>query len=104
MGLSALSRNFFSSFKRNPEARHLPILAPWSRRMAAATAPFRSLRRRPKKERKRNESFAKRNERFRTTTRKSLKTLAAKCSHFAGLFVFNDLTAVSFRSLPAIVG
>jgi hypothetical protein len=47
--------------------------------------------------RKRTESFAWRNERFRIAGRKSLESLPAKSCRFARLFVFNNLTAFSFR-------
>jgi hypothetical protein len=50
------------------------------------------------KQRKRKESFAKRNERLREEGRKSLKSLGAKSRDFAGLFVFNGLTAFLFRA------
>jgi hypothetical protein len=57
----------------------------------------------PKTPRKRIESFAWRNERFRIAGRKSLESLAAKLRRFARSFVFNNLTGFSFRlfSQPA---
>lgn len=51
----------------------------------------------PKTPRKRIESFAWRNERFRIAGRKSLESLAAKLRRFARSFVFNNLTGFSFR-------
>ena len=53
--------------------------------------------RQPKTPRKRTESFAWRNERFRIAGRKSLESLAAKLRRFARSFVFNNLTGFSFR-------
>jgi hypothetical protein len=44
---------------------------------------------------------AKRNEAFRTAGRKSLTSLIVSNQHFAGLFVFKDLPAVSFRAFFA---
>src|SRR5580692_4020550 len=52
-----------------------------------------------KRPRKRNEPFAKRNESFRSAGRRALKSLWAPNQHFAGLFVFNGLTAFSFRAV-----
>jgi hypothetical protein len=51
--------------------------------------------------RKRTESFAWRNERFRIAGRKSLESLPAKSRRFARSFVFNNLTGFSFRHLRA---
>jgi hypothetical protein len=50
---------------------------------------------------KRKERFAKRNESFRGAGRKALKSLWASNQHFAKLFVFNGLTAFSFRVVAA---
>ena len=60
---------------------------------------FRFLRRRAQNPRKRNESFAKRNETFRSAGRNPLKSLRAPNHDFAELFVFNGLTAFSFRAI-----
>ena len=53
--------------------------------------------RRAQNPRKRTESFAWRNERFRIAGRKSLESLPAKSRRFARSFVFNNLTGFSFR-------
>jgi hypothetical protein len=45
--------------------------------------------------------FAERNEGFRIAGRKSLKSLSAANDDFAGSFVFNGLSAVSFRGFLA---
>jgi hypothetical protein len=50
---------------------------------------------------KRKERFDKRNESFRSAGRKALKSLWAPNQHFAELFVFNGLTAFSFRAVAA---
>src|SRR5580692_3483244 len=60
--------------------------------------PFRASIR-PKGRENENEPFAKRNESFRSAGRKSLKSLWVPNQHFAGLFVFNGLTAFSFRAV-----
>jgi hypothetical protein len=59
---------------------------------------------RRKKRRKRKPSFAKRNERFRDAGRKSLISLWGEIGYFAGLFVFNDLTAFSLRAVALSPG
>jgi hypothetical protein len=59
---------------------------------------FRSAGRKPLKSLSaRSERFAKRNGPFRNTGRKPLKSLGAKPGHFAEVFVFNDLTTFLFR-------
>src|SRR5580704_13578435 len=60
--------------------------------------PFRASIR-PKGRENENEPFAKRNESFRSAGRKALKSLWVPNQHFAGLFVFNGLTAFSFRAV-----
>jgi hypothetical protein len=60
---------------------------------------FRFLRRRAQNPRKRNESFAKRNETLRSAGRNPLKSLRAPDHDFAELFIFNDLTAFSLRAI-----
>jgi hypothetical protein len=66
---------------------------------AVGFAPFRFGPREAEKAAKRKPSFAKRNERFRDTGRKSLISLWREIGYFAGLFVFNDLTAFSLRAV-----
>jgi hypothetical protein len=63
------------------------------------TAHFVSCVDEPKNPRKRNESFAKRNETFRSVGRNPLKSLRPSNQNFAELFIFNDLTAFSFRAI-----
>ena len=58
------------------------------RRPREATGTFRFGRRRGPKQQKRNESFAKRNESFRTAGLKSLKSLCALNQSFRGIVCF----------------
>jgi hypothetical protein len=59
-----------------------------------------------KTQRQRKGRFAKGNERFRKAERKSSNHYERRITHFAGLFVFKGLVALSFRrflaNLPAL--
>src|SRR5580693_5037150 len=111
MGLTPPLRNFFF-------AHFLPAATPkppaclrraatpgsGSSRSGATTAsrgrsPLRFGRREAQKQRKRKESFAKRNQTFRDAGREPLRSLGTKSGDFAGSFIFNELTLVSFRAL-----
>ena len=63
----------------------------------SAARPFRFALRGGQNQQKRNESFAKRNQRFREARCKSLKSLGREIRHFARSFIFNALAAISFR-------
>jgi hypothetical protein len=63
--------------------------------------PLRFAPRGGQKQPKRNDSFRKRNQRFREACRKVLKSLGREISDFAGSFVFNTLIAISFRAFLA---
>jgi hypothetical protein len=60
----------------------------------------------PETQRQRKGRFAKGNERFRKAERKSSNHYERRITHFAGLFVFKGLVALSFRrflaNLPAL--
>jgi hypothetical protein len=64
-------------------------------------APFRFGHHEAKNSENERIRFAKRNEGFRIAGRKSLKSLAAANHDFAGSFVFNGLSAISFRGFLA---
>jgi hypothetical protein len=55
----------------------------------------------PKNGENERNSFAERNQRFRTRGRKSLKSLGHEMRDFARLFVFNGLATIFFRVLAA---
>jgi hypothetical protein len=63
--------------------------------------PFRFRDERGQKSESERIRFAKRNEAFRFAGRKPLKSLCAANHDFAGSFVFNGLSAVSFRDFLA---
>ena len=124
--LAALLRNFFSFFRQAGEGvggpgrrsdpgtgggdgsrsgsgspRPAGALAAMTPRRASAppgaAPPFRFALRGGQNQQKRNESFAKRNQRFREACCKSLKSLGREIRHFAISFIFNALAAISFR-------
>jgi hypothetical protein len=73
----------------------------WQLHRQSGDRPFRFGRVRRQNRENERLHFTKRNEAFRFAGHKSLKSLRAANHDFAGSFVFNGLSAVSFRSFLA---
>jgi hypothetical protein len=85
-GLVALLRNFFSP---SVSSQDLVPRRPKACRELVEGACLERTR------------FAERNQAFRNKGRKPLESLGAKLGNFAGSFVFNVLSSISFRSFLA---